>query len=81
MFLQRRMQTVKLECTIAHLPGHASSTVRLWKFKHQHRPAAGHAVGNEAPQALPGGARIKKAVPHKGEQLLKLHFGQDDRGR
>ena len=53
----------------------------LRKFKHQHRPAAGYAVGNQAPQTLRSGARVEQAIPHEGEELLKLRFGELDGSR
>ena len=54
---------------------------RLRKFKYQHRPAAGHGAGNEASQTFRGGPRIEQAIPYKGDELLKLCFGQDDGSR
>jgi hypothetical protein len=33
--------------------------LRLWKFKHQHRPATGHSVRHEVSQTVWGGARVE----------------------
>src|SRR5215211_3356912 len=53
--------------------------MRLWKFENQHGPATGHRVRNEVLQMVWGGARVKQAIPDKGQEFLKVCFGNDHR--
>ncbi len=64
------MQSVSLPTRLPTWRG--MHLIRLWKFKHQHRPATGHGAGSEASQTVWGGARVEQAIAHKGEELIKL---------
>src|ERR1044072_2594386 len=72
------IQVIEIRRAETHILFGDSRLVLLRKFKDQYRPATGHRLGNKVFQVVWGGTRVEQAVAHKGQELLKLRFGQDN---